>query len=70
METLITKADAEAGEYEAALDQLVVGLEQDDREVSPRLTFYRADGVGFDMTADEARELADHITALLGEAQQ
>lgn len=62
METLITRTTPKV---EAALDTLNITIEQGEREFEPRVTFYRADGTGFDMTLDEAGQLVEHVTALI-----
>lgn len=67
METLLIRPYPDA---EAALDELHVALEQGDREVAPRMTFYRSNGIGVELTIEEARELERRIHELIELTEQ
>lgn len=63
--TSVRNADTITGE----LDTVDVALEQEYREIEPRITIYASDGKGFGLTLEEAKTLAGHITDLLATAR-
>lgn len=62
--TSVRNAEPITGE----LDTVDVALEQDYREIAPRVTVYRSNGIGFGLTLHEAAELMDQLKARLAEA--